>query len=160
MRQSADKSIRHFLCGGKRGVANELADICSTKFGNRNCVGSYSPGFDIESEQELKEIGMTVNDANTDILWIGMSSPRQHFFAKRLARHLNAHFIVTVGAAFDFHTGRVKHAPAFVQKLGLEWFYRILVEPGRLGPRYFQVVPLFIYYAIIDIARHWGKRKG
>jgi len=79
-------------------------------------------------------------------VWIGISSPKQNIYAKILAKYTNVHFIITVGAAFDFFTGNVKQAPKFIQRSGLEWLFRLYREPQRLLRRYFNVVPLFIYY--------------
>lgn len=74
-------------------------------------------------------------------------------FAYRLAKYVNVHFIITVGAAFDYHTGNIKRAPSLVQKVGMEWLYRLIQEPRRLFKRYIVVVPFFLYYGMEDVIK-------
>jgi len=146
-----DYDIRHFFCGGKEGVAEELKKVCEEKFGNYNIAGTFSPPFREMSDNELKALAEHINSLNINIVWIGLSTPKQEIFAYRLSKFTNVNFICTVGAAFDFHTGRVRQAPKWVQKLGLEWFFRLLMEPKRLWKRYLQIVPLFIWYNFIEL---------
>ena len=150
---SANKDIKHFFCGGKPGVASELKTACARKFGNKNIVGTFCPPFREMTDAELKRLAEKINKSQADIVWIGLGTPKQEFFAHRLSKFTKVHFIVTVGAAFDFHTGKVKQAPKFMQRAGLEWFFRLCVEPRRLYRRYLEVVPKFIYYSIIDLAK-------
>lgn len=154
MRLSAAAPVRHFFCGGKAGVAEKLRITCEERFGNRQCVGTYSPPFHEMDEGEIEGLAAMVNATRADILWIGVSTPKQELLALRLARHTNVYYIITVGAAFDFHTGGVRQAPGFIQRAGLEWFFRLLMEPRRLASRYSVVVPLFIAHAIKDLRRH------
>jgi N-acetylglucosaminyldiphosphoundecaprenol N-acetyl-beta-D-mannosaminyltransferase len=160
LEKSADKPIRHFFCGGNDGVAEELRIVCAEKFNNRNCVGTFTPPFRDMAESEFVELGKMVNTSQADIVWIGLSTPKQEIFAKRLSNYVRVHFIITVGAAFDFLTGRVKQAPAFVQRIGMEWFFRLVTEPRRLYKRYLKVVPLFLVYAAVDLIKsNDNKRK-
>jgi N-acetylglucosaminyldiphosphoundecaprenol N-acetyl-beta-D-mannosaminyltransferase len=160
LEKSADKPIRHFFCGGKDGVAEELRIVCAEKFNNRNCVGTFTPPFRDMAESEFVDLGKMINTAQADIVWIGLSTPKQEIFAKRLSNYVRVHFIITVGAAFDFLTGRVKQAPAFVQRIGMEWFFRLVTEPRRLYKRYLKVVPLFLVYAAVDLIKsNDNKRK-
>lgn len=148
-----DQPVRHFLCGGKEGVAEELQQVCAERFGNPNIVGFESPPFRELTEGEMAELGSRIAGLDVDIVWIGMSTPKQERFAYRLAQHTRVHFICTVGAAFDFHTGRVRQAPRWMQRSGLEWFFRLLTEPKRLWRRYATVVPLFIYYNLKELVQ-------
>lgn len=150
---TANKDIKHFFCGGKEGVAEELKKVCEEKFGNYNIVETYSPPFREMSDEELKELADRINSLNTNIVWIGLSTPKQEIFAYRLSKYANVNFICTVGAAFDFHTGKVKQAPKWVQKIGMEWFFRLMMEPKRLWRRYFEIVPLFIWYNFLEFIR-------
>lgn len=159
MRSSAGKPVRHFLCGGDAGVAELLKDVCAERFHNILCVGSYSPPFREMSEEELATLGQTIEALSVDIVWIGMSTPKQELFARRLSKHLQVHYIMTVGAAFDFHTGRVQQAPGWIQRLGLEWLFRLGMEPRRLYKRYLKIVPLFAYYGIQDILKNFAARR-
>lgn len=141
--------IKHYLCGGKQGIADSLKQKCIS-WGNNNIVGTYSPPFCEHSEDDLKQIAGRINEEGTNILWISLGTPKQLYFAHRISKYTNVQFILTVGAAFDFHTGNVKKAPLWIQKFGLEWFYRTCQEPKRLFKRYVNVVPRFIIYNLLD----------
>jgi N-acetylglucosaminyldiphosphoundecaprenol N-acetyl-beta-D-mannosaminyltransferase len=141
-----DLQIRHYFCGGKSGVAEELKEVCLKKYGNPNVVGTFCPPFRELSESECRNLANDINEKKTDILWIGISTPKQEKLARRLSQYTNVHFLATVGAAFDFHLGKVQQAPRFIQQLGLEWFFRLCIEPRRLYKRYLEIVPCFIYY--------------
>jgi N-acetylglucosaminyldiphosphoundecaprenol N-acetyl-beta-D-mannosaminyltransferase len=151
MLRSAGKNIRHFLCGGKLGVADDLKKVCTQKFHNQHVVGTFSPPFSEMRDCEIKKLAREINKKRVDIVWIGISTPKQEKLAYRLSCYAKVNFIVTVGAAFDFHTGRVREAPRFMQNIGLEWFLRLAIEPKRLWKRYIDVVPKFIIYCISDL---------
>ena len=158
MIDTKNMSIRHYFCGGKEGVADELKSVCSSKFGNQNIVGTFCPPFREMSDDECLALAGDVNSRSTDILWIGISTPKQELFAYRLVKYLDVHFIITVGAAFDFHIGKLRQAPKLVQKMGMEWFFRFCMEPKRLYKRYVEVVPLFIYYNMREFMQYLVKR--
>jgi N-acetylglucosaminyldiphosphoundecaprenol N-acetyl-beta-D-mannosaminyltransferase len=149
--KTANKSINHFFCGGNEGVANELKKVCEEKFGNNNIVGVYCPPFREMSNDEIKELAQRINSLNTNIVWIGISTPKQEIFASRLSKYTKVNFLCTVGAAFDFHIGKVEQAPKWVQKIGMEWFFRLTKEPKRLWKRYFEIVPLFLWYNFLEM---------
>lgn len=148
LQESAKYPIRHYFCGGKAGVANLLKSACEKQFGNFNVVGTHCPPFRELSDREFALLGKEINHSGADIVWIGISTPKQEKFAQRLSKYTKVHFIITVGAAFDFHIGAVKQAPRFLQRLGLEWLFRLAMEPKRLFKRYVEIVPLFIYYNV------------
>lgn len=156
MRYTADKPINHFFCGGKEGVADELKVSCSTNFANNHVVGTFCPPFRQMSDAEMTDLGKMIEDSGAEVLWIGISTPKQEKFAWRLRNFTRVKFIITVGAAFDFHTGMAKKAPAWITKIGMEWFYRMVSEPKRLVKRYAEVVPKFIFY---NLAEFMGFRK-
>ncbi len=147
---SASTGIRHYFCGGKEGVAEELKTACGKKFNNFNIGGTFTPPFREMDDEELEKLGDDINSRHTDIAWIGISTPKQEIFARRLSAFTKVHFLISVGAAFDFHTGRVTQAPKTLQKAGLEWFFRLCMEPKRLYGRYSKIVPYFIYYNMIE----------
>lgn len=146
-----EQDIRHFLCGGQPGVAEQLRGACQEKFGNDMIVGVSCPPFRPLTEEEFSELGEKIDRSGTEIVWIGISTPKQEKFAAELARHTKAKFIITVGAAFDFHTDRVQQAPDWMQQGGLEWLFRLSREPKRLYRRYLEIVPAFIAYNIRDL---------
>lgn len=145
---SANISIKHFLCGGKEGIADELKTAVGRKYNNYQVVGTFCPPFREMSDEEFQDLAETINRSEANIVWIGLSTPKQERFARRLAQWTSVHFIITVGAAFDFHTDRVTQAPGWMQKLSLEWFFRLIAEPKRLYRRYMEIVPLFIFLNI------------
>src|SRR5207248_8366603 len=138
------------LCGGREGVSEQLREVCLEKFGNTNISGTYTPPFREMTEEELMELANRINRAGTDVLWIGLSTPKQEKFAARIAQYARVHYIATVVAAFDFHIGRIKEAPKIMRQIGLEWLFRLCSEPRRLYRRYIKVVPLYIYYNLAE----------
>jgi N-acetylglucosaminyldiphosphoundecaprenol N-acetyl-beta-D-mannosaminyltransferase len=150
IKATAQLPIKHYLCGGAEGTAAALAEKCN-EWGNTNIVGHYSPPFKDLTEEDYKAMAEQINAAETTILWVGLGAPKQIYFSHEISKFTQAHFIIPIGAAFDFHTGKVKKAPKWIQKCGMEWFYRLCQEPKRLGKRYFTVVPLFMWYNFIGI---------
>lgn len=158
MTKTANQPITHYLCGGKEGVADELRKACSNKFGNNNIVGTYCPPFRNLTEAEWQFLGKDIVEKKADVVWIGLSTPKQEMFAHLLAEYTQTHFIATVGAAFDFHTDKISFAPKWMQNAGLEWLFRLLSEPKRLYKRYFTIVPLFMYYNLKEFFNYIIKK--
>lgn len=150
MVETKNLPINHYLCGGSEGTAKALAAKCQT-WGNNRVVGYYSPPFKVLNEDDYAQMALDITQKETHVLWVGLGAPKQIYFAEEIRKHLNIQFIVTIGAAFDFHTGKVKKAPTWIQKIGMEWCYRLIQEPGRLGKRYLKVVPLFLGYNVVDL---------
>jgi len=148
---SAGKRIKHYLCGGNEGVAEKLKNACEMRFDNIQIVGTYCPPFIKVDEYDYKKIASDINESGADIVWVGISTPKQEQFASRLAEFTDVHFLFTVGAAFDFHIGEVRQAPRWMQNMGLEWFFRLLTEPRRLFRRYLEIVPTFFLFGILDL---------
>ncbi|NOQ71817.1 MAG: WecB/TagA/CpsF family glycosyltransferase [Crocinitomix sp.] len=155
IRATAHLPIKHYLCGGAEGTAKELAEKC-LEWGNKNIVGYYSPPFKELTEKDYQEMAENINAVQTSILWVGLGAPKQIYFSHQISKFTQTKFIIPIGAAFDFHTGKVKKAPRWIQKCGMEWFYRLCQEPRRLGKRYFKVVPLFMWYCFLGA---FGKRQ-
>ena len=150
MKESSKTAITHFLCGGKEGVAEELKMVCEKRFGNQHVVGTYCPPFRDMNETEMQALGETIRNSKADIIWIGLGAPKQEKFAAALSAYTDAAFLFTIGAAFDFYTNRQRQAPRWMQRSGLEWLFRLLMEPKRLGRRYAEVIPKFIWLNIIS----------
>lgn len=151
LKHSADKGINHYFCGGKEGVADELKIACGKKFSNYNVVGTYSPPFREMIDDELKILGEQINKSGANIVWIGISTPKQEKFAYRLKQFTKTDFMITVGAAFDFHTDNLKQAPRWIMRSGFEWLFRLVMEPKRLYKRYLEIVPMFIFYNVKEV---------
>ena len=144
------RGYRHFLYGGQEGVAEELARTLRQRWPGIQVVGTYCPPFHPLDEREVGEIARMIEAADPDIVWVGIGCPKQERWMQRFRPLLRAPVLVGVGAGFDFLSGRKPLAPRWIQKSGFEWFYRMLSEPRRLGPRYSRVVPLFLYFALRD----------
>lgn len=142
-RESVPSGISHFFYGGKEGVAHDLAQHFSVKYPGLKVAGYESPPFDNVSDEQLIATRKRIRDSGADILWVGMSSPKQDVWMYENFRHLPVTQI-GVGAAFDFHTGKVKRAPLWMQKAMLEWAYRLVSEPRRLWKRYLILAPRFV----------------
>ena len=118
----------HYFLGGKEGVGEKLKAIFIKKYNKVKITGTYSPPFrELTKEEGLKMID-NINKFSPDFLWVSLGLPKQENWIMKYKKLLNVKFLVGVGAAFDFHTGNVKRAPVFYQKLGLEWLYRTAFE--------------------------------
>jgi N-acetylglucosaminyldiphosphoundecaprenol N-acetyl-beta-D-mannosaminyltransferase len=134
---------RVFYYGGKEGVAELLArEIQRRAPGIRN-VGTYCPPFRPLSPAERSEVIDRINAAEPDIVWVGLSSPKQEYWMDDVRPELDAAALIGIGAAYDMLTGQVRQAPRFIQRSGLEWMFRLMMEPRRLWRRYVLNVPRF-----------------
>ena len=133
---TADKGYRHFLYGGATGVTDHLTRVLRSRCPGIEIVGTYSPPF--RSLNAAEEAGLIeqVQAASPDVLWVGLSTPKQERWMAEFGRKLRVPIMVGVGAAFDFHTGRQRQAPIWMRENGLEWLFRFIHEPRRLWRRY------------------------
>jgi len=134
--ESAAKGYRHFFYGGAPGVAQDLANRFSARFPGFQVAGVYCPPFRALTEEEDREVVAAIEESRADILWVGLSTPMQETWMYQHRNRLNVPVLVGVGAAFDFHTGRVAQAPGWMGEHGLEWLFRLAMEPRRLWRRY------------------------
>ena len=141
---SETNSCRHFFYGGAPGVAEQLRDQLKARFPKLQIAGCFTPPFRALNTEEEKQLREMVRTARPDIMWVGLSTPKQEKFMAEFLPRLDVTLMIGVGAAFDFHSGRVKQAPHWMQRIGLEWLYRLYQEPRRLARRYFRNNPLFI----------------
>jgi N-acetylglucosaminyldiphosphoundecaprenol N-acetyl-beta-D-mannosaminyltransferase len=135
---------RHFLYGAGDGVADELAANLRKRFPEIQIVGTHTPPFRDLTEDEVQHTVEMINAASPDIVWVGLSTPKQEHWMSRFRGALDAPVLIGVGAAFDMHAGRVPQAPMWMRRSGLEWLFRLSVEPRRLWRRYLRVIPSFI----------------
>lgn len=143
-KRSAARQYRHFLYGAAPGVCVQLAGRLQVKFPELKIVGSYSPPFRILNREEDRKIVDDINSTCPDIVWVGMSTPKQEVWMAQHVGRLSAPVLIGVGAAFDFHAGLKRQAPRWMMRAGLEWLFRLVQEPRRLGPRYIYNNPLFV----------------
>jgi len=148
--RSVAQGYRHFFYGGAEGVPEQLAANMQQRFPGLQVVGTYSPPFRPLTPEEDENIVQMINEANPDILWVGLSTPKQERWMAAHVGRLVAPVLIGVGAAFDFHTGRKPQAPPWMQRNGLEWLFRLLTEPRRLWRRYLINNPLFITLVVLQ----------
>lgn len=133
--KEAGPAVRHYFYGSSPEVLGKLTAKLQAKF-SINIVGAFSPPFrpmtDLESTQVIRKI----NDAQPDIIWVGLGAPKQEIWINEHLALLEAPILAAVGAAFDFHAGTKRQAPVWMREHGLEWFFRLLTEPRRLAKRY------------------------
>jgi N-acetylglucosaminyldiphosphoundecaprenol N-acetyl-beta-D-mannosaminyltransferase len=141
----------HFLCGGEDGVADRLRDEMLRRFPWIKIAGTYSPPFRSMTNAEERMFIATVRMLQPDIIWVGISTPKQERFMAHYLPMLDTTLMVGVGAAFLFHTGAIRDSPEWVKRVGLQWMHRLLQEPIRLWKRYLRNNPLFIIYAFLQI---------
>lgn len=127
--------LRHYFYGGSISVADTLADKLSAKFPSLLVAGTYSPPFRKLTPNENAEVIERINTSQPDIVWVGLGSPKQEKWIASHIEKINTTALIGVGAAFDFHSGNVKWAPAWIRKFGVEWAYRLVKEPGRMWRR-------------------------
>jgi N-acetylglucosaminyldiphosphoundecaprenol N-acetyl-beta-D-mannosaminyltransferase len=151
-RVTAAGGVRHFFYGGAPGVADELARRTTARFPGLVAVGSYCPPFRALTRAETDDVVSQINQAGPDIVWVGLSTPKQERWIGQVRERLTVKLLISVGAAFDYHTGRLKQAPRAIQRTGLEWAFRLAQEPGRLWRRYAVNNPRFIYLAALQLA--------
>lgn len=142
------KGYRHYFYGGTQKTCEILFDKLKEKFPQINVVGHYSPDLVSSDYEEKREVIDCMNNAHADILWIGLGSPKQDYWMKNHRHRLNVPVMIGVGAAFDFLSGQKKQAPRWVQKIGMEWFFRLCCEPKRLWKRYLIGNTLFFYFLL------------
>jgi N-acetylglucosaminyldiphosphoundecaprenol N-acetyl-beta-D-mannosaminyltransferase len=154
-RSAAENGHRLYLYGGHEDVLPLLESSLCRRFPGLRVAGRYAPPFRALTEEEDLAIQEKIQSSGADLIFVGLSTPKQErwMFAHRLA--FPGAIMIGVGAAFDFHAGRTKQAPGWMQRLGLEWLFRLGTEPRRLWRRYVLVTPRFLPLWL----RQWLKTK-
>ena len=146
------RGYSHFLCGGKEGVAEELRDKLIGRYPNVKIVGTYSPPFGPMSPTQEEELLSRINCVHPDIVWVGISTPKQEKFMDRYLPLLDTTLLFAVGAAFVFHTGRIADCSDWIKRSGLQWLHRLLQDPKHLWKRYLRNIPPFLFYISLQLA--------
>ena len=150
----AESGHRVWLYGGRdQGSLVQLALSMRRKHPGIQIVGGYSPPFRDLTEEEETALAAQINSHRPDVLWVGIGVPKQEKWMARMRERLDVPVMCAVGAAFDFHAGRISQAPNWMQERGLEWTYRIAQEPRRLLPRYLYYNPRFLLAFTRQLAR-------
>ncbi len=151
--ESARAGDRWYFYGGKEGVAPLLASRLSKSFPGLQVVGHFTPPFSEMSASEDEQLVGEINALRPDVVWVGLSTPKQERWMAGHIGRLAAPVMVGVGAAFDIHTGLLRQAPRWLQNLGLEWLFRLLMEPRRLWRRYLRNNPAFVVRILLHPPR-------
>lgn len=151
-------SLRHFLYGGAPGLAEQLAEVMRNRYGAQ-VTGLYVPPFRPLNREEEAELERAVTAARPDIVWVGLSTPKQELFMARYHEKLRPPVMVGVGAAFDFLAGTKSRAPTWMGDAGFEWLYRFASEPRRLWRRVLIQAPRFCIRLIADARERRGRSR-
>ena len=141
----------HFLCGGAAGVAENLRDALLRRFPWGKIAGTYTPPFRPMTSDEERELAAKVRSVQPDIIWVGLSTPKQERFMSRYLPLLDTKLMIGVGAAFLFHTGAIRDSPDWVKRAGLQWLHRLFQEPSRLWKRYVLNNPPFVFRVLLQL---------
>lgn len=150
--RSAKTGVKHFLYGGKEGVAETLKCALERKFPGVSIVGLETPPFRPLAPAEIESLAQRIQESGADVVWIGLSTPKQEILMGALAKMVST-TLIGVGAAFDVHAGLTTRAPRWLQSIGLEWSFRLFSEPRRLWRRYLSIVPRFIWLVALERLR-------
>ena len=152
---AAQTGLRFYLYGGRNhGVLAQLARTLRLRHPGLRIVGGHGPPFRPQTPEEEARVADEINRSGADVVWVGIGVPKQEKWMARMRDRLDAPVLIGVGAAFDFHAGVKKQAPDGLQRLGLEWAFRLSQEPRRLWRRYLHYNPRFVTGFARQYARH------
>lgn len=141
---------RHFFYGGGPGIADRLARRLQARFPEIRIAGTYTPPFRTLTRAEDEKVIDLINRARPDLVWVGISTPRQEYWMADHVERLRPATLIGCGAAFDFNAGAKRQAPRWIQRSGLEWCFRLVSEPRRLWKRYLLNNPLFVGLVVLE----------
>lgn len=148
-RMNAAGGMKVFFLGASEETLADIRDRMARDYPNIELAGTYSPPFkDAYTRAELDEMIAAVNAVKPDVLWVGMTAPKQEKWIHDNLLALDVKFAGAVGAVFDFYTGRVKRSHPLFQRMGLEWLPRLLQQPRRLWRRMFVSAPVFVFHVL------------
>jgi N-acetylglucosaminyldiphosphoundecaprenol N-acetyl-beta-D-mannosaminyltransferase len=155
----AKTGVRHFFYGATPSTLESLTAALTRRSPNIEIAGMISPPFRTLTAAEDREFVTQINAARPDILWIGLSTPKQERWMYDHRDRLDVPAMIGVGAAFDIHAGRTKQAPVWMREHGLEWLYRLVHEPRRLWRRYLVFGSEFVFLVLRDYFRSAAKTR-
>jgi N-acetylglucosaminyldiphosphoundecaprenol N-acetyl-beta-D-mannosaminyltransferase len=159
--RAARSGLRFYLYGGRNpGALQELARLLRLRHPGLQIVGGYAPPFREVSADEDAAVAADIERRRPDVVWVGIGVPKQEKWMARMRPRLSAPVLIGVGAAFDFHAGLIPQAPDRMQRLGLEWLFRLAQEPRRLWRRYLRYNPRFVTGFARQYARHRLGRRA
>lgn len=155
-----ESDISHYFYGGETDVTEKLIVSLMSRFHGLRIAGCYSPPFAPLETEPNPAVIERINAANPNIVWVGLGSVKQDLWMALYRPYLKAPLLLGVGAAFNFLSGTLPQAPKWMQKRGLEWLFRLAVEPRRLAKRYLLYNPIFVYLVLREtIAMYWQSKS-
>lgn len=151
--EALDRTGGHsaFFLGATEETLAAIRARMASDYPNVRVAGTYSPPFKAHySQSELDAMVNAINAAAPDVLWVGMTAPKQEKWIHAECGRLNVKFAAAIGAVFDFYTGRVKRSHPVFQRLGLEWLPRLIQQPRRLWRRMFVSAPIFVWHVLLQ----------
>ncbi len=145
--------FRHFLLGGAQSTLDKLTTSFAARFPGTTITDTYSPPFGEWPVGEFDRVREKIHASGANLIWVGLGCPKQEHWIAKHKDQLPPGVYFGIGAAFAFHAGEVKQSPPLFQRLGLEWAYRLAMEPRRLFKRYFTYNSLFLYHLLRDHMR-------
>ena len=142
--RAAVRGWTSFFYGGREGIPEQLAERLQARYRGLRVVGTYSPPFRPMTEGEDRALVARIRAVRPDLVWVGLSTPKQERWMADHVGWLDVPALLGVGAAFDIHAGSLAQAPRWMQRRGLEWAYRLYREPRRLARRYLSNNPRFV----------------
>lgn len=153
----AAKAYKPYFFGAKQWVTEKMVDTFVEKYPNLEVAGFRNGYYDKSEELEIAE---NIRKSNADMLFVGFSSPMKENFLNTWMQKMEVPFCMGVGGSFDIVAGKTNRAPVWMQNVGLEWFYRIMQEPGRMWKRYAKTNPIFVWMVLKElIQRDVNKLK-
>ncbi|WP_405143750.1 WecB/TagA/CpsF family glycosyltransferase [Sphaerisporangium sp. NBC_01403] len=154
MEEGARRSYRAYFLGARPEVIERVVAEVRARYPGLEVAGARDGYF---TDEQAPEVAARIGEAKPDLLFLGMTSPKKEIFLARFAEDIRAGVIHGVGGSFDVFAGKVRRAPALWQRLGLEWFYRFLQEPLRLGPRYLSTNTRFAWMVVKEYVQGRGR---
>lgn len=148
-RMSMDGKIKHYFYGSKEETLEKLKARLEKRYPGICIAGMYSPPFRQMSEEEDHEAVGRINASGADFIWIGLGAPKQEKWMYSHMGKLNG-VMLGVGAGFDFYADTIQRAPAWIQRIGMEWLYRLFQDPKRLFKRYFTTNIVFLWKVTLE----------
>lgn len=150
IKESHTNNLKVFFLGAKENVITKVIEKYKSEYSSEIIAG-YRNGYFLEEDEE--SIAKQIADSKADILFVAITSPKKEIFLNKFKHIIDTPFIMGVGGSFDVVSGTVKRAPEWMQKFGLEWFYRFLQEPKRMWRRYFYTNSRYIFYILKEKLR-------
>lgn len=151
---AAEKGYTFFFLGSTEDTLGRINETVKNKFPSLKILGFYSPPFLQEFPKEVNERMIEIiNDAKPDVLWVGMTAPKQEKWIYENLERLDVHVAIGIGAAFEYVAGKLKRAPEWMQNTGLEWLYRVGQEPRRLWKRYLVGNTMFVWLVMKEFVK-------